>query len=545
MDRLKREIFGVDPNSTRKYIREFHRDFDAEPTPSSLDDLVSDAARSDIVYLGDYHALPAAQAFEARVLQAVASRGGRVTLGLEMVFGRQQRILDRFMAGEISESEFLRRIRYDLEWGYDWNNFRPLFEVAREYSVPVYGIDCEPRHGFRHIRKRDAYAAGRIADLMVQDPATRLVVIVGESHLGRTHLPGRVEQNLKRRKLERRALIVLQNLESVYWRLVEQGQGHVDVVRLAPDAYCAFNASPLEKYEAYRQVLDRWKGETEEDAEVDLTPTVYNIIDTILQFLGINKYTFCLRREGKCTEFLVDAFPEVYGPGDTPTFRRMLKAARLPADAVDAVLQHVERKGSCFVPRINAIFLGQFDLAHGGEEAAHFVNLCLKRELYEEAPGELAQHDLFYGRVLEEALAFFGSKLIVPGRNHFFETEFYQYYRKSRELIEANTPYRYEEFREIIDFILLHKKFETRYQEYEEVPAEILRGILSEPKRLNILVHELGYFLGQQIYDGYHAGAITRREIADLFRKKFVDSGSALRAYLDLVDKLAGTAGGG
>jgi hypothetical protein len=195
------------------------------------------------------------------------------------------------------------------------------------------------------------------------------------------------------------------------------------------------------------------------------------------------------------------------------------------------------------VPHLNAIFLGRFDLAHGGEEAAHFVNLCLKRELNEEAPVDLPLHDLFYGQVMEEALAFFGSKLIVPSRNHFFETEFYQYYRKDRQVIEASTPYSYEEFQEIIRFILSHKKFETRYEEYDEVPEEILAGIRSEPKRANILVHELGYFLGQQIYDGYHAGAVTRREIADLFRKKFVETGSALRTYLDLAEKLAGVTG--
>ncbi|MCI0566928.1 MAG: hypothetical protein L0Z52_01890, partial [Acidobacteria bacterium] len=334
--------------------------------------------------------------------------------------------------------------------------------------------------------------------------------------------------------------LVLQNLEALYWQLVEQGQHQREVVRVSSDAYCVFNASPLEKYESYRQVLDRWKGEQDEDTEVDLTPTVYNIIDTILDFLGVNKYTTCLRREGQCTEYLVDVFPEVYGPGEATAFRRILRGARLDNEEVEEILDHVRRKGSCFVPRLDAIFLGQFDLAHGGEEAAHFVNLCLKRELNDQAPTQLPQHDLFYGRVLEEALAFFGSKLIVPGRNHFFEAKFYQYYRKSPELIEANTPYSYQEFKEIIDFILLHKKFETHYTEYEEVPQEILHGIRSEPKRMNILVHELGYFLGQQVYDGYHAGAITRREISDLFKKKFVDTGSALRAYLDLVEKLSG-----
>ena len=409
----------------------------------------------------------------------------------------------------------------------------------------MYGIDCEPRNGFRFIRKRDGYAASRITDILRSQPEAKLVVIVGESHLGRDHLPGRTLQGLKRAGLERRPLLVLQNLESIFWQRAERGFPEADVVRLAPDAYCVFNASPIEKYEAYRQVLDRWKGESEEDSEIDLTPTLYNIIDTILEFLMVNKYTFRLNREYSKADFLVDAYPEVYGAGDAATFKRILRGAKFDSAEVEGILDHISRNGSCFVPRLNAIFLGQFDLAHGGEEAAHFVNLCLKRELHEEVPAELPQHDLFYGRVMEEALAFFGSKLIVPGRNHFFETDFYQYYRKDPGVIRANTGYEPEEFNAIIDFILLHKKFETRYQDYEEVPAEILRGILSEPKRMDILVHELGYFLGQQIYDGYHAGAITRREIADLFRKKFVDSGSALRTYLDLVEKLAGTAGGG
>ncbi len=457
-----------------------------------------------------------------------------------MVFGRQQRILDRFLREEISEEEFLRRIRYDLEWGYDWQSFRPIFQVAREYGLPVFGIDCEPRSGFRNIRKRDTYAAARIADIAWKNPRTKLVVIVGESHLGRSHLPGKVLRNLRRKGLERRSLIVLQNLEGIYWQLPERGLQQAEVVRLAPDAFCVFNASPLGKYEAYRQVLDRWKGENEDESAVDLTPTLYNIIDTILGFLKVDKYTYCLSRESRCTEFLVDAYPEVYGPGEAGAFRRILRGSRFSPEETDAILEHVRKKGSCFVPRINAIFLGQFDLAHGGEEAAHFVNLCLKRELHEESPSDLPQHDLFYGQVMEEALAFFGSKLIVPSRNHFFETEFYQYYGKDRQVIEASTPYRYEEFQEIIHFILLHKKFETRYQEYDEVPPEILSGIRSDPKRANILVHELGYFLGQQIYDGYHAGAITRKEIADLFHRKLAESGSALRAYLDLAEKLGG-----
>ena len=42
---------------------------------------------------------------------------------------------------------------------------------------------------------------------------------------------------------------------------------------------------------------------------------------------------------------------------------------------------------------------------------------------------------------MEEALAFFGSKLIDPSRNHFFETEFYRYYKKTPDEVERETSY--------------------------------------------------------------------------------------------------------
>ena len=34
------------------------------------------------------------------------------------------------MSGTIDEPGFLRAIRYDAEWGYDWNAFRRLFDLT-------------------------------------------------------------------------------------------------------------------------------------------------------------------------------------------------------------------------------------------------------------------------------------------------------------------------------------------------------------------------------------------------------------------------------
>jgi hypothetical protein len=311
------------------------------------------------------------------------------------------------------------------------------------------------------------------------------------------------------------------------------------VVRLAPDAYCYFNASPIAKYEAYRRTIEIWKGEADQDGQVDLTSTVHGIIDMILRFLHLDKFATRVPARGRGSEPLVDLYPDVYSGLQVDELKDLLRGARFSAAETEEVLAHVARNGSCYVPRINAVIIGQFVMVHAGEEAAHFVNLTLKEETYDSAPRALPQHDLFYTGVLEEALGFFGSKLVDPSRNHFFETEFYQYYRKDAATIEANTPYSYEEFTAIINFILLHKKFEQSYEEYHEVPEELLAGIRAEPRRANILVHELGYFLGQQLHDAYRAGIVDRKEILALFRQSFKESGSALGTYLDLTRKVA------
>src|SRR5215510_3626624 len=230
VDRLKKDILGVDRNARKRYIRDFHEEFDRLEGPSSIDDLTIACYKADLIYIGDYHALPASQEFAARLLREIVARSSEVVLCLEMVYTRNQKILDRFMAGDIDETEFLKGIRYDLDWGYGWESFRRLFEAALEHKLDVFGIDCEPRRGLRYIRRRDAHAAACIADIVRRRPRAKIVVLIGESHLARNHLPRKVFSNLKAKGLERRGFIVLQNLEEVYWQVAERGLNQAEVV---------------------------------------------------------------------------------------------------------------------------------------------------------------------------------------------------------------------------------------------------------------------------------------------------------------------------
>ena len=89
---LRRQIGLVDRNSRRTYIRDFDKDFATFQERASYDDLIVRGFRSDIIYIGDYHALDRCQEFAARFLADMIQRSTAVILGVEMIYGRQQPI---------------------------------------------------------------------------------------------------------------------------------------------------------------------------------------------------------------------------------------------------------------------------------------------------------------------------------------------------------------------------------------------------------------------------------------------------------------------
>ena len=248
LDRIEADLgeFGNSPR--RKYIREFHDEFQTYDAVCSRDEIADAAAQANLVWVGDYHALARSRSSAAELLRQIAARkNSNIALGVEVVFARHQKILDRWMRGAIGEDEFLSQIRYFEQWGCDWPSYRVLFDAARELAIPVYGLDCGPRTDLRSIGRRDQGVARRIGQLLEKDPSRTMVVVFGESHLASAHLPRRV-RGLKRTTVSFQDLVVLQNVDKVYWKLQRAGMEGVQAARIRAGQYCLFNATPLEKY---------------------------------------------------------------------------------------------------------------------------------------------------------------------------------------------------------------------------------------------------------------------------------------------------------
>src|SRR2546430_885380 len=361
----EREIRAQDHSGRRKYLRDFtqaYRSYESVLDRQQLNTLVGDA---DILLIGDYHALPASQRFAAALLEERAQPGDRpVVLGVETIFSRDQHILDEWWRREIDESELRQRIRFDLDWGYDWTPFHELLTTARDHAEAIYGLDCMPREDLRKIGARDRHAASKIAEIREKHPNAVIFVLFGESHLAPGHLP----QLLKEQMPGVRVLTVLQNIDSLYWRAAGEPADKVEAVRVNDDVLCVFNATPLEKYESYRLCLDQW---SRCDTGPDFAPTIYNLIDSLATFLEINRYS---PHNGTQPKFLVDMLPEVHGNSSTAMLRRLLSRKGITDPQLKTMLAWVEERGSAYLPEVNAFHIHEFQMMHAAEDAARFLH---------------------------------------------------------------------------------------------------------------------------------------------------------------------------
>lgn len=112
---------------------------DASPLPDSA---VADMARqADFILMGESHTNPCDHAVQARLIEALAESGLRFSIGLEMLPVTSQSALDRFNARDISAAELGDTVGWETIWGYPYALYRPIFELAERYDLPVAGLN--------------------------------------------------------------------------------------------------------------------------------------------------------------------------------------------------------------------------------------------------------------------------------------------------------------------------------------------------------------------------------------------------------------------
>lgn len=155
------------------------------------------AAAARIVYVGETHDNPASHRLELAVLRAMAERyPGKVALGMEMFTPAQQDALDRWVAGKLSEKEFLKASRWYDVWRMDFDYYRDLLLFARERSIPVIGLNAEKSlvraAGRQELEDLPEEERAKLPEMDFSDPYQRALVeaIYGGHEKGGAMLEG-------------------------------------------------------------------------------------------------------------------------------------------------------------------------------------------------------------------------------------------------------------------------------------------------------------------------------------------------------------------
>jgi hypothetical protein len=555
---VEREIRATDPATDRKYLRVFrdaYRSYEKVLTGGQVRDEIAEAG---IVLVGDYHALPNSQRYLASLLREPELHRRPLVLGVETIFSRDQHILDEWQREEIDESELRERIRFDLDWGYDWAPFFELLSAARDYGTHIYGLDCMPRDDMRKIAARDRHAAEKIIEMRRSHPDARILVLFGESHLAPEHLPVLVTEKLgfmsEAEPTERRVLTVLQNVDTLYWRAAGEASDRIEAVQVSPDVFCVFNATPLEKYEHYRLCLDRWG--SDKGSAPDFGPTLYNMIEGLVRFLGINQYSPSNSTQPR---LLVDLMPEVYSPSSDALLRRLLSRKGITAADRRTVLRRIRERGSAYLAPLNTVYVREFRMTSATEDASRFLHQACRglprssassgnlpnRGNHTSKPRALFPEDVFYRAVFEHALAFFGSRVLYPARPAFRDADLGELYELTREDLEQQTALPFADAVEVIDLVTGFREYDCRnrragspdLKEYPALPGYLAPALAFAGRKHEYLTEQLGYLAGNDLYGAYVQGRFTPNALRRLFLAHIDESGVARKAYFQMLGR--------
>ncbi|HHS83971.1 MAG TPA: PDZ domain-containing protein [Gammaproteobacteria bacterium] len=134
-----------------------------------------------IVYVGETHDNPASHRLEAMLLKALAERyPEQVALGMEMMTPEQQPVLDRWVAGELSEKELLEQSRWYDIWRMDFDYYKELFQLCRDKKIPIIGLNATKAQvkavASNDFSKLDEEQRKQIPTLDMADPYQRAMV---------------------------------------------------------------------------------------------------------------------------------------------------------------------------------------------------------------------------------------------------------------------------------------------------------------------------------------------------------------------------------
>jgi hypothetical protein len=514
------------------YREEYLRHLKDYEAVSNKGELVRKASAADIIFQGDYHTLKQSQSAVLRIIREIQGKRDLV-LCLEMFHGSDQKHVDAFMSGELSEESFLNKIDYAKKWPFPWSNWKPIISFCRDHKIPVLGINTETNegNGMRSLKKRDQYSARIVAKAFLRNPGKLIYVVDGDLHIAPDHLPKHVERLLGELEERARVFTIFQNAETLYWKLCSRGLEESDVLRISENMYCVMNTMPANKIQSYLNWLEYsedayfpvnkdWEFEDYENRGAmvhDMVSSLASILDLELPGEALQKLT-------------------IFYPNDLHFMERLYESSELKGQR--RLIKDKIKRGEGFLLEYDQegetryqIYLANSNINMAAEEASHFLNAVLRGPLRI----ALSPFDSFYRNVITECLGFVGSKFLNEKRKTESENSIRRFLGRVKRGEEKETDL---ETVQVARYILQHRYLQRQTSAPEAFIKKFHAQYKSRSAASRMFSTQLGYMLGNKLYYAVKRGSFPMEKLRELFCDPFEKPMQGFTAYLEITKKI-------
>lgn len=506
MERQVRHRLGEDTPELMRYHKIYDKEFNKKWTASTKEALWEQMAQSQVVMMGDFHALHQSQKAQLRVIRHIP-KDRKVLLAVEFFEAADQDKINKYLSGKISEKEFLKAVQWQSKWGFPWEHYRPLLRWAQKHKISVQGLNKSyKKRNAETLKSRDVFAGKKIAELVQQNPDHLVFVIYGDMHLAGPHILQEVVKILGP-AFSKKILRLFQNSERIYFQLLNKElEASTDLVRISRNVFCLMSVPPWVKWQNYLMYLEQaYDLEIDEDDDefLDYTDHVSRYVKIMADELGLPVSVADL---------------SVYTAKDTAFWTQLRE--HYDSKKMRWIEAMIAEEMSFYLPEIGAAYLARGTVNHAASLAMQYVHAHMNgsKSLLYEGPQD------FLGWIWLQGVAYFGSKII----NHKRKTDTIADIKAS---LASRGPA--DMGKEALQLALAQKMHELMV--ITGVPGHRLQARPRKKWSYMIAASLLGGMLGERLYAGYRKKMISPTTIQS-FLKKSVESSSFNVAYYDILE---------
>ena len=114
---------------------------------------VARLAGTRVIFIGESHTAMDFHRVQKKVVAELHRAGKKVMIGLEMYPFTEQKYLDDWSNGYLTENGFLQLSHWYKNWGYNWNYYRDIFLYARDNGMRMFALNA-PREVVSAVSKK-------------------------------------------------------------------------------------------------------------------------------------------------------------------------------------------------------------------------------------------------------------------------------------------------------------------------------------------------------------------------------------------------------